>query len=247
MKENDRWKIGFVFSYILKNSLIVLASAFLFFDSVLGVIILFPHIIYLFLKFRKKYRKKSGDIMVIQFRDTLGCMQTAMEAGETVEKSISLAKKDMEVMYGKGAAMVLSLEKMERRLDLSENIEDIIEDFANDTDVKEIINFSDVFSVAKRSGGNILQLIRAATSDMYEKIEMKREIDGIIAANRNECMIMRLMPLGILAYFKLFSASFISFLYEGALGKMIMIAVAGMYFCLSEYSENIIDSTESMI
>lgn len=247
MKANDRWMIGFVLSYILKNLLIILASAFLFFDSVLGVIILFPYVIYLFFKFRKKYRKKAGEVMVIQFRDTLGCMQTAMEAGETIEKSITLAKKDMEVMYGKGAAMVLSLEKMERRLDLSENIEDIIEDFANETDVKEIINFSDVFSVAKRSGGNILQLIRAATSDMYEKIEMKREIDGIIAANRNECMIMRLMPLGILAYFKLFSSSFISFLYDNSLGKLIMIAVAVLYFGLSEYGENIIDGTESMI
>ena len=76
---------------------------------------------------------------------------------------------------------------------------------------------------------------------MYEKIELEREIESIISANRTECLIMRLMPLGIILYFRLFSPSFLEPLYETSLGRMAMIVLAAVYFFMSEYVKRIVD------
>lgn len=222
---------------LFKVLFLILLSAYLFFDSAWGIVLILPYGAYLIYKIKGKYKEYLKIKYVLRFRDTLSCIQSALEAGYSVEKAMISAKKDMQIMYGSGAYMVTELEQMERKLELGRNIETVIEEFAYQTEVPEIINFSEIFTAAKRSGGDIISLVRAAVRLLCEKLEMRREVEGIISANRTECLIMKGMPPAILLYFRIFSPAFLEPLYETAVGRGAMIVLAGIYFLMSEYAD----------
>ena len=233
LNENRKWI--FVCSELVKIILIALTVAYLFFDSLIGVVVTLPYLIYAIHKIKDKYHDYLKKRYVIQFRDFLSCVMTALEA-------IDSSYTDMALMHGKDAVMVKELAQIKRRLELGQTIEEVIGELAERTEITEILDFSDTFGVAKRSGGDILRLTRAANRDLYEKLETKREIESIISANRSECTVMRFMPLGILLYFRVFSMEFLTPLYCTVAGRVVMILVAGIYFILWEYSGKIVES-----
>lgn len=241
MSGENRGRILFVFTESLKSLLIYFLSAWLFFDSVYGLIPLLPYAVFSIYRVARKTGQRQRELVTVQFKDVLGCMLTALEAGYSAEKSVESARTDMAILHGNKAYMVKELEKMERRLGLGENLEDIFMEFASYTGIREIENFADVFVVAKRSGGDIISLIRSANRDLYEKIEMKREVEGVIASVVSESTVMKFMPLLIIFYMKVFSAPLISVLYETALGRIVMSLTALLYFCFAEYTERLVD------
>lgn len=239
---SEKWiSVWFICGELLKIILMMIVGAILFFDSVLGVVIILPYGIYLSVRISNKYRKFTRKRYVFQFKDTLSCLLTALEAGYSIEQAIVNVRKDIQMIYGRDACMTVELQQMERKLELGQNVESIMAEFADKTEIKEIQTFADIFVVAKRSGGDVISLVRAAGRVMYEKIELEREIESIISANRTECLIMRLMPLGIILYFRFFSPSFLQPLYETSLGRAFMIVLAAVYFLMSEYVKRIVD------
>lgn len=239
LSEKRKWV--FTFYELIKTAAIVTAVAYLFFDSVFGLVITLPYAVYAILKIKEKYQEHLRERYVLQFRDLLSCILTALETGYSMERAIESAYSDMILMHGKDAVMVRELAQINRRLELGQTIEEAVSELAERTEVQEILNFSDILSVAKRSGGDIIRLTRAANRDMYEKLETQREIDSIISANRSECAVMRLMPLGILLYFRVFSRDFLTPLYETGSGRIAMLFVALIYFILWEYSGKIVE------
>lgn len=231
----------FVLWELAKIVVLMITSAYLFFNSRLGLVIVAPYGVFKILKIKGLCHERMKKKFFFQFKDALGCLRTALEAGYSMEKAVSSARNDMEIMFGADACMTRELFQMEKKLQLGQTIEGVVEEFAMKTDVREIISFSDTLTAAKRSGGNIINLIREAGRNLYEKIELQREIDSIISANRTECMVMQIMPLGILFYFRVFSPSFLQPLYETFAGRLCMLIVAAIYFVMSEYSQRIVD------
>lgn len=233
---------AFVATEIIKAAVMMMLAVWLFFDTIAGFIVLAPYALFSIYRIARKTGERQRKLLILQFRDVLGCLLTALEAGYSIEKAVGSAKNDMLLLHGSGAVMVKELSKMERRLSLSENIEEIISDFAESTGVAEIENFSDMFTVAKRSGGDIIALIHAANRDMYEKLELQRETESIIAAAVNESFIMKLMPLAILFYMRLGNGEFMSVLYTTLTGRLCMTIVAVLYFVFSEYIDRLVAS-----
>lgn len=60
---------------------------------------------------------------------------------------------------------------------MNENIESILKDFATRSGIEEIHHFADVFSVCKRSGGNLVEIISTTSRMIGERIEIKQEIE----------------------------------------------------------------------
>ncbi len=239
MRGDRLQSVLFIIFEALKVLLLIPALAWLFFDEPVGTVIILPYGIYLLLKIKGKHRRFMREKYLFQFKDALGCLLTALEAGYSIEKAVVSAKQDIGTMYGSDACMFSELQLMERKLSLGQNVESVIEEFAIKTEVPEIIGFSDIFSAAKRSGGNLIGLMRSAVKDIYEKTETRREIESIISANRTECLIMQLMPPAILLYFKAFSPGFLDPLYATALGRLAMVVLAAVYFFMCEYGKRI--------
>ena len=230
---------AYILTEALKSFFLYMLAAFLFFNSFLGLILMSPYVLFSVYRIARKAGERQRRLLISNFKDMLSCLLTALEAGYSVEKAMSSVRNDMSVMHGEKCFMVKELVKMEARLGIGENIEDIFRDFADRTRVKEIEYFADVFSVAKRSGGDIISLIRAANRDLYEKLVLRREIESIISSVVTQSTIMKLMPLLILLYMRLFSGSFLNPLYHTAMGRLAMMVVAILYFALAEYIERL--------
>jgi len=234
--------LWFVLKEIAKSCAVIALSSYLFFDSFFGVIPLLPYGVYSIYKISRKAGERQRQILITQFKDVLGALRSALEAGISFEQAIPVAREDIVVLYGPKSFMAKELSKMEAGLRLGKNVEEVVLDFAGETKVAEIENFADLFCAAKRTGGNIIKLTRAASRDLYEKVELKREIEGVIQSMVTESNVMKLMPLVILTYMRLCAGEFMKVLFVTALGKVTMCIIAVLYFVMVEYAERLVAS-----
>ena len=78
------------------------------------------------------------------------------------------------------------------------NIETLLEDFADRSELKDIRSFADVFEVSVKQAGNIKDIISATRDIINDKIEIEMEISTLLSGNKNELNIMMIMPLIII-------------------------------------------------
>lgn len=89
--------------------------------------------------------------------------------------------------------------------------------------------FVTVFSLAKRSGGDSILIIKNAVRQLGDKAEVKREIDTVITAKKMEFQIMSVIPLGIIGYMRLSFPEFMAGLYGNLPGAAFMSICLGTY------------------
>ena len=56
--------------------------------------------------------------------------------------------------------------------------------------VEDIENFASVFYTAKRTGGDMNQVLQKVSRMLGDKIEVKKEIEATLAAKKSEQMVM---------------------------------------------------------
>lgn len=211
--------------------------SFIFYRSILpffGFFLFFPK----YQKYRKKTRReKRKRELAAQFRESIQAVSTSLNAGYSVENAFVEAYGDMKQTYGEDAPIVIEYRRIAERLKNNEAIEVILKDFALRSGVEDIRDFSDVFSAAKRSGGDMGKIIRRASGNISEKMEVKREIDTLISSKRYEQRIMEIVPFAIIAYLSVISPGFMDGLYHNPIGIAVMSACLGIYaggFLLAE-------------
>ncbi|BCN32937.1 hypothetical protein bsdtb5_42320 [Anaeromicropila herbilytica] len=144
-------------------------------------------------------------------------------------------------MYEKDSYIVKEFEYMTRQLKNNQTIEDVFLDFSNRSKVEDICNFTEVFITAKRTGGDLIKIIRRTSNSISDKIEVKREIITLITAKKFESSIMNFIPLGIILYMWLFSPGFMDPLYGNIKGVVVMSAALVLYGVAYKISQKIID------
>ena len=229
------------FVVALKSVIIALVLGYLFFGHVVfGIFLFLPLLIFALRVKRKKSIEMRCEKIKWEFRDALCSMAASMEAGYSVEGSLMQAEKDMILMHGEDALIVDELRYMLRRLHNGGNIEEAFADFAERSGNDDAKIFSEVFTVAKRSGGELLKVINSITGVMQEKLEANREIALLIASKRYEICIMKYMPPAIIAYLRITSSEFIEPLYQGN-GRVFMLIILPVWFLLIYISEKIMN------
>lgn len=215
--------------YIIEGILLVAILGILFYKNILVIFFLSPLII-LYLKKRKEELiiKRKWQLN-IQFRDGINSLSAALGAGYSAEHAFIEAIKDLKRMYPKGAMIIQEFYYLVNRIQMNIPVEKAISDFGNRSKVEDIINFSEVFSTAKRTGGDLIQIIRTTSNLISEKIEVKREIISMISAKRFEASIMKIVPLGILIYLSVSSPGFLDPLYNNLFGIILMTILLAIY------------------
>ncbi len=115
-------------------------------------------------------------------------------------------------------------------------LEHVLNDFALKAKTEDITDFADIFSIAKRNGGNLTNIISNTVRIMKEKEETEKEIRVILSGRKFEQKIMCLIPFGIILYLKVSSGDLIGILYHNAAGAVIMtacLALLGISFYIS--------------
>lgn len=220
--------------YMLNFIIIILfifIIAKVFYGTFVAGIILLPISIPMMIKRQRKINSRRMNKLEIQFKDMIMSMADAMMTGYSVENAIRESYKDIISIYGYQSEICMELRLMISQLSLNVSIEKVIENFAERTQVESISMFSQIFSVAKKTGGNMAAVISCVADNIKLKELVKEEIDVVISAKKYEQKIMMIIPICLVAYVSLASPGYLDIMYDTLEGKIIMtIFVVGYMF-----------------
>ena len=245
--------------YLLQAVLIVTAVSYVFYDSLIPVIIFSPYVIYHIKKQRFNERYQNDNELIRQFRDGMQAVSFALNTGYSIENSFAEALQELVMLYGQNAVIVADFNMIVNRIRRNENLEDILDDYAASTNLDDIKYFAEIFRYAKRSGGDVIGIIKIckglSLNDSYwvigiikqtshiihEKAEVQQQIDTIITGKRLEQRVMVCMPLVITLYLRLTSPEYIDVLYGNVMGIIVMTICLLIYAAAVMLSQKITD------
>ncbi|MDO4633851.1 MAG: type II secretion system F family protein [Eubacteriales bacterium] len=205
------------------------ALSYLFYDSVLpfllALILLKP-----FLKFQKQeYCRKRRAKLAMQFLDGMQAVSSALTAGYSVETAFRDACAELEKIYTEKDMIMMEFRYISAQLGINRSLEELLNSLAERSGVEDIRNFAEIFAVSKRSGGNLIAIIRNTVQAISQKEETHREIETALASKKMEQGIMSLVPMLILFYIQLVSPGFLDVMYHNALGVTVMTISLAVY------------------
>lgn len=196
--------------------------AYLFYESWLGLLL----VPLLFLIIKRREKKKAEEVrqneLAREFLDVLRSVSASLLAGFSMENAWREAQYEIDRLYGKDSLLGRELERMNHSVGYNTPLEELLSDFGERSGNADIASFAEVFSFAKRSGGNFITIIEATAGHMRARYETEREIQVLVASRKMEQKVMNVMPLLILAYLKLTSAGFLDVLYRNVPGVLFM-------------------------
>lgn len=221
----------FILGYLFYQSLIL---SFLF--AVFGI--LFP-------KYQRKILlSKRKNELEIQFKEAIFALSSSLSAGHSIENGFIEVQNDLKLLYPSDETFIIrEIDIINRRIENGETIERAIADFAKRSQVDDILNFSDVFSTCKRTGGDLVEVIRRTAEIISEKQEIKQEISVMVSQKRFESNVLSVMPLAMVFLLKYTSGGYMAPLYNWkSIGPLIMtgcLGLIGFSFWLSRKIMNI--------
>ena len=227
--------------YLMQGIFLILMAAWFFYRSFWAVPALSPLLIFLLMNTRKKLAKKRRQELAIQFRDWILAVSSGLQAGYSMENAFLEAGRDMEGLHGKNSLIVMETERMKRGVRSNVPLEELLLDLGKRSGEEDIENFAEVFSIAKRTGGNLNRIIGRSAEMIGDKIAVKREIHTLLSSRRYEQKIMNLIPFLIIAYLQFTSEGFFDVLYGNLPGILIMTAALAVYLAAFQISERIVE------
>ena len=225
--------VGYIGGFLL----ILLFFGSPIFSAVVGV-----GVAILFLKFiRKSKAEKQKKTIVVEFKDACDSFVSALSAGYSMENSVTEAKKDLLLLYKKETSMISELDHISQRLKLGKPLDELLYDLGKRSGAEDIIVFSQVYATARKSGGNLVKIMKRTSDAIGEKIEIEREVTTMISGKKMESMCMMIIPLLIIIYLNVFSPGFLAPLYQGLAGRAFMCVALIAYIATVLWSRKIMD------
>ena len=224
------WHLG-------KILLMLLAFCYCFYHSFLLFLFLIPPSLFIPFFLRKSLRKKRQDLLLFQFKELLSILSSYLSAGYSIENSFIASIPDLSALIGEKSYMVEELKQIQRALAMNRPLEEPLSRFALRSGLDDIHNFSEIFLVAKRSGGELCEIIRHSSSIIHDKLSIREEILSLSAAKRFEQKIMNGIPFFIILYLNTSSPDFFHILYDSFMGRAIM-TIALLVYLFAIYLSN---------
>lgn len=219
--------------------------AFFFYRNAVAVLPLTVLGVLYYKDLKKESIKKQINMLEIQFKECILCVSGLLKAGYAVENAFRESEKDMEKLYGPQAMIVNELRIIRRGLIMNIPLEITLEELAKRSASSHILQFSQVFSIAKKNGGNMSEIIRSSAELIGRDIETRQEIRTVLSGRRMEQNIMKLMPFAIIVYVGLTSRGYFDTLYGNITGVLVMTACLAVYVFAYYFGNHILNKIES--
>ncbi len=203
---------------------------YLFYKSVILCLVTYVPVLVFIIALYKKYNINSRkQRLAREFEDMLGCVAAALRAGYSLENSFAEAKRELLLMYGYDRDILMELEIITNGFKINRTVNELISDMAKRSGIEEILSFSEILIIAKRSGGNIVDIVGKTADNMHDRREIEEEMKTIIAGKKLEYRIMCMMPVVMLMFLKVCSPGYLSVLYHNPIGIAVMTVCLGIY------------------
>lgn len=183
-----------------------------------------------FLKMRQaEYCRRRRRKLESQFLSAIQAVAASLRAGYSVENAFLDAAVELEKSYGEEEMIIKEFRSISTQLQMNRNLEELLDDLAQRSNAEDIRNFAEVFTAAKRTGGNLVAIMEHTAFSIAQKEETKREIETTLSAKKLEQNIMSLVPAGILFYVQLVSPGFLDGMYHNVAGVLVMSLCLAVY------------------
>lgn len=215
--------------YLAAGYLVIGGIIWLFYQNWYLVLFAAPLTLVYLNKMKISQKEKRKWELNLQFKDGIVSLSGSLNAGYSIENSFKEAVRDLTVLYGENSYIVREFTAIDAAVHLNRTVEEALADFADRSGVTDIRNFSEVFATAKRTGGDIIQIIKNTGDVISSRIEIIRDIRTMLAAKKMESRIMNVMPAGIIVYLQVFSPGFLQPLYHNVFGVAVMTVILTVY------------------
>lgn len=223
------WKKGEKIRAVLLCLGIMGMLAYFFYRSFWAMIPLAAVGIFTFRRFARNKAEEAREELTAQFRECILSVATSLQAGYSVENAFLECRQDMALMYGEDALICDELSFIRRGLNVNITLEELLTDMAGRSGCDDIAQFSQIFSLAKRNGGNMAEIIRTSAGQIGKQIELRQEIKTLLGGKQMELNVMKVMPFGILLYIEMGNPGYFDSLYYNLTGVVIMTGCLGIY------------------
>lgn len=227
--------------WALEGTAVLLFVGYLFYNKLFAGLLFFPYLFFYVGSARRRYERKRKQILSDSFKDGLLSVSASLSAGYSIENAVREAVGELKLLHGERDPAFLAFQRIAHQLSVNITIEEAFTEFAQTGQTEEIHYFSEVLNYAKRSGGNLIQIVRDTASMISDKIEVRKEILTITTAKQFEQNIMNIIPLAMILYMRLTSASMMDKLYGNPLGIGIMTGCLLVYYLAKKLADYIVN------
>ena len=208
---------------------ITVVTVWLYYRSLWLTLLLLPLFIWHFRMMEEECVRKKEMEFQVQFKEAIQAVSAALNTGYSVENAFREAQKELKLIYPETARISKELLFIIRQLRIHVPMEQILEELGMRVQIEDVRNFVIVFAAAKKNGGNMIALIQDTVRQIGDKIDVKREIDTILAAKRYEFRVMSAIPYAIIGYMSFSFPEFMDSLYGNIFGIGVMTVCLGIY------------------
>ncbi len=210
-------------------AVVTAALAFFFYRSPWAFPVLSPVGFFCYRKILKDKEQRRREEMAVQFRECILSVSTLLQAGYSAENAFMECEKDMRLMYDENASICRELKIIRRGLSINITLEELLQDMALRSGCEDISRFAQIFSLAKRNGGNMAAIIRSSAALIGKRIELRRELCTLLSGKKMELNVMKVMPFAILVYIGMSNPGYFDTLYGNFTGIAIMTGCLAVY------------------
>lgn len=215
--------------YLVLYGLLDGCISYLFFCSWIAFVLLLPGAVFFLREQRNSLQARRAREIKRQFLDGIQMLSASLQAGYSAENALHEALLELQKVYDADAVIVREFRLMDAQIEMSRNMEELLLDFGKRCAIDDIQSFAEVFLTAKRSGGDLLAVIRNTAACIRQKQETMQEIETCLSGKIMEQNIMSLVPIFILAYIRLSSPEFLSAMYGNITGIAVMSCCFAVY------------------
>lgn len=222
--------------------LVIIIVGKLFYGSFIAGVIISPLSMLIYKERKKQIIQRKTRQLEIQFKDMLISVSDALKVGYSFENAIRECYRDMCSIYGVDSVICGEIKIMISQIKLNIRTQEVVDNFAKRVDLKNAKLFSQIFQVAKSTGGNTTEIIKSVTDDIVLKETTRDEITASVTEKRMEQRIMSVIPIFIILYITVTTPGFLDVMYVSVLGKLIMTGCIAAYVMAYLWGERIIQN-----
>ena len=214
------------------GGVIAFTAAYLFYRSVIVSLIFSAVGLLAPRQHRNSLLIRRRERLKIQFKEALYSLTSSLAAGRSVENAFVSSLEDLRLLYPDPRTEVITeFEIIRSRMAYGEPLEQTLDDFSKRAQIDDITQFVDVFIICKRSGGDLVEVIRRTSQTIGEKLEIQQEIAVMVAQKRYESRIMMAVPFIFLAFLSMTAPDYMAPLYQGVGYVLLTVSLLLLAVC----------------
>ncbi len=207
----------------------VLFFAYFFYRSFWAAVVLWPIGVWLYLTLQKEKGEKRRGRLELEFQDCMQSLSANLRAGYSVEHAFCEAESDMVALFGEQSLIVKELQQIKKGMANNVPLEKLLLELGNRSFSENIREFSEVFAIARVSGGNLPQVLSSTAGLIGEKISLQQQLQVMISGKKLEQNIMNVIPFLLVGYIEIANKGFFDVLYQDLFGRLIMTGCLACY------------------